>query len=392
MIVIFDTSAISKIYATNAMYGSLCDLAVAKKIEIHIPYVVKREIETQRINEVENQFNKVMTELKKLNKITGKNHKVSDILTNYENCRSKIIRDLETDNDLYFYALRAIIQEVDADQAKNALEAYFCGNKPLTNPKNREDIPDSFICQSIYSIFENYSDKGKKFIIIASDRKVFNTFKDDDRCLIHQSLEKFFQSDEVKKYLKEIYFEFNQSPMEFFIKHKQDSINRDLSFLSNFSELILNKHLDYFPYSNDDTAIIADTIGFADFDIDFENPIILGKNKMGFKFSATDICTLDFYIDKPDYYAIFGDFLEILDDINHYVYLVRGDFEIQVTGLCSVEVDFKDAFIDKVKNNSMNLAEYLDNKEFEMICNIENIDTINFLDNRGENDNPIPTF
>lgn len=392
MIVIFDTSAISKIYATNAMYGSLCDLAVAKKIEIHIPYIVKREIETQRLIEVENQFNKVFSELKELNKITGKNNKVSNILASYENIKSEIIRERETDNDLYFYNLTAKIHEIDAEQAKNAFEAYFCGNKPLITPKNREDIPDSFICQSIYSIIEQHYNQNKKIIVIANDKKIFNTFKDDDRCLIHLSLEKFFQSDEVKKYLEETYFEFNQSPMEFFIKHKQDSINRDLSFLPNFSELILNKHLDYFPYSNDDTAIIADTIGFADFDVDFDNPIILGKNKIGFNFSATDIGTLDFYIDKPDYYAIFGDFLEILDDINHYVYLVRGDFEIQVTGLCSVEVDFEDEFIDEVKNNSMNLAEYLDNKEFEMICNIENIDTINFLDNRGENDNPIPTF
>lgn len=381
MIVIFDTSAISKIYATNAMYKSLCDLVIAKKIEIHIPYVVKREIETQRLIEVENQFNKVFSELKELNKITGKNNKVSNILASYENIKSEIIRERETDNDLYFFNLTAKIHEIDVEQSKNALEAYFCGNKPLTSPKNREDIPDSFICQSIYSIIEQHSNKNKKIIVIANDKKIINTFKDDDRCLIHQSLEEFFQSDEVKKYLEETYFEFNQSPMEFFIKHKQDSINRDLSFLSNFSELILNKHLDYFPYSNDDTAIIADTLGFADFDIDFENPIILGKNKMGFNFSATNMCTLNFYINKSDYYATFDDYFEVLDDVNPYVYLVSGDtLEVQVKGLCSVEVDFDDEFIDKVKNNSMNLAEYLADKEFEMICNIENIDTINYLE------------
>lgn len=379
MIVIFDTSAISKIYATNAMYKSLCDLVVAQKIEIHIPYIVKREIENQRLIEVENQFNKVFSELKELNKITGKNNKVSNILASYENIKSEIIRERETDNDLYFYNLTAKIHEIDAEQAKNAFEAYFCGNKPLNSPKNREDIPDSFICQSIYSIIEQHSNQNKKIIVIANDKKIVNTFKDDNRCLIHKSLECFFQSDEVKKYLEEIYFEFNRSPMEFFIKYKQDSINTNLLFFSNFVNMILGKNLDYFPYSNDDIAIIAGAMGLNDFDVDFDNPIILGKNKIGFNFSATDIGTLDFYIDKPDYYAIFGDFLEILDDINHYVYLVRGDFEIQVTGLCSVEVDFDDEFIDKVKNNSMNLAEYLADKEFEMICNIENIDTINYL-------------
>lgn len=384
MIVIFDTSAISKIYATNAMYKSLCDLVMANKIEIHIPYVVKREIETQRINEIENQFNKGMTELKKLNRIIGENYKVSDILSSYENIKSEIIRERETDNNLYFSNLTDKIHEIDAKQAKNAFEAYFCGNKPLITPKNREDIPDSFICQSICSIIEQHSNKNKKIIVIANDKKIINTFKDDDRCLIHQSLKEFFQSDEVKKYFEETYFEFNQSPMEFFIKHKQDAINRDLSFLSNFSELILNKHLDYFPYSNDDTAIIADTIGFADFDIDFENPIILGKNKMGFNFSATDICTLNFYINKSDYYAIFDDYFEVLDDVNPYVYLVSGDtFKVQVKGLCSVEVDFDDEFIDKVKNNSMNLAEYLADKEFEAEYKIEYIDNISYIESES---------
>lgn len=377
MIVIFDTSAISKIYATNAMYKSLCDLAVAQKIEIHIPYVVKREIETQRLGEVENQFNKTLTELKKLNKFCGNHHKISDFLSNYEIVKDEIIRNRKLDNRLYFYDLKAIIHEIDADQAKNALEAYFCGDKPLTNPKDREDIPDSFICQSIYSICDKYSNQNKKIIVIANDKKVVNTFKDDNRFKVYQSLDDFFKNIEIEEILLEIYNEFNKEPMEFFIKSKSKEIEKKLSLFSNMGEHMLDKNIHNFPYSNDGTALVAESMDFSDFDIDFKNPLILGKNKIGFNFTAITFCTLDFYINKPDYYAIFEGWLEILDDVNDYIYLVRGDmFKVEIKGLCSVEVNF-----DEEENNSMNLAEYLDDKEFEMDCIIENIDTITFVSN-----------
>lgn len=378
MIVIFDTSVLSKIYHTHPFYKNLCELSQRGKIKIYIPYVVKREIETQRTQEVEEQYRKSIKELLELNKLTGGFGEINEISEKTKSMKDSLIEYSRSKNEAYFHDLRAITAEIDVEQTIKALEAYFLGNRPLTNPKNRNDIPDSFICQSIYTIADKNPESN--IIVVASDKKIVNTFEKDVKFTIFKTLDGFFNFEYVKEMLKDIYeYPNTRYIIDFLIKDKRDDIRSNTLSSSDIDYKILYKQLEEFPYSNDDTAIISEILDDIDIDIDFNNPILVGENKIFFKVSVTGWVALEFYIDKPDFYATFDEELEVIDDVNDYVYLVRGEFEVVLTGLCSMEIDFSHTSLDEVNNDLKVLENWYDSNKLNIVYKVESLDTALFL-------------
>ena len=61
------------------------------------------------------------------------------------------------------------------EQAANAMEAYFTGAPPLTQPKVRKHIPDSFIFQQFLQLKKTY---GSNFGVVAEDKALLEASQD----------------------------------------------------------------------------------------------------------------------------------------------------------------------------------------------------------------------
>lgn len=151
--VTMDTSGIGQNRSINhATFKALKRLAEDGQICVHIPYVVKREVETQEYDRYLKEYQAALSAIKKLNNLR-KDASIHEISTNLHTQLKTLETDIKSDAceqaTSWFKELNAKIYTIDSKQAEKAFEAYFLGTPPLTNAKNREDIPDSFICRGI---------------------------------------------------------------------------------------------------------------------------------------------------------------------------------------------------------------------------------------------------
>ena len=170
-----DTSGIGKNKSQkDASYLALKRLIKANLLTVHAPYVVQRELETQELEYYLKEYRQLKESLKKFLRVPKSplvHEIINDIQKKIEESEVNINEDAVSFSQSWLKGLNANIQPIDTNQAISALEAYFRGTAPLTSPKNREDIPDSFICHGIEEIKKNFSE----LVIIASDKKVVNT-------------------------------------------------------------------------------------------------------------------------------------------------------------------------------------------------------------------------
>ena len=136
MIVVLESSAISKVYDKNADYLALSRLAGKNVIEVYVPHIVKREIETQRIDDFVTELNKTLASLKKLKKKVN-SQIIENAFSSMDDSKEQLIEDVKLKTDNYFANLNSKFHKLNEKQALEAFEAYFNGTVPLTAPKNR---------------------------------------------------------------------------------------------------------------------------------------------------------------------------------------------------------------------------------------------------------------
>ncbi|WP_291374994.1 PIN domain-containing protein [Acinetobacter sp. UBA6720] len=154
--VALDTSGIGKNRSQkHASYKALKRLIEANQLTVHAPYVVKRELESQELEYYLKEYRLLKESLKKFMKVP-KSQAVQEIINEIQikihESDNTINLDAENFSKAWLKGLNSKIQEIDQDQAISALESYFRGTAPLTIAKNRDDIPDSFICRGFEEI------------------------------------------------------------------------------------------------------------------------------------------------------------------------------------------------------------------------------------------------
>ena len=97
-------------------------------------------------------------------------------------------------------SINAVRHPLCLEQATDALEAYFQGKPPLKVKKVRDDIPDSFLVRAIQKIFKENGD----VCLVAEDKKVQESFDENDKVTVYKSLAEFIESDGIQSELKDI--------------------------------------------------------------------------------------------------------------------------------------------------------------------------------------------
>lgn len=182
--VIFDTSGIGQNKnVSEGNYSALKTLVEFQVIQVHIPFIVKKEVETQEFLFYKQQHDKIKSAIKAFDKIIKSNklnNSISIMKSQLEDLDKEITQDYSRFSNAWINDLNSIIYDITLDQTNKAWESYFSGTAPFTSEKVRADIPDSFICRSIEDIVNSIA-TDKKFVLIAKDEKVINTFKDNKK-------------------------------------------------------------------------------------------------------------------------------------------------------------------------------------------------------------------
>jgi len=209
-------------------FKSLAYLAKRKSICIHIPYFVEHEFSTHLVHD---HKRKIDSAIKSISGI-AKHKKLKGIVTGLEKCLHELQKNKD---DLYNETKEEFIEwltEVGATrygfseaEAINALDAYFYGKAPLKQPKNRNDIPDSFIFQSIQTLYGKYKDELHCIIHDDNLRKACQLSGIET----HSSLDEFITSEKIKDYLSNVLIDENMKFIsDHILEYASDSKNKEI--------------------------------------------------------------------------------------------------------------------------------------------------------------------
>lgn len=387
-----DTSAIENNKSVNdANYKALQRLVDANKITIHIPYIVKKEIESQEKEFYLTRYKALQKSLKEFNSVqkpTELYEKFNGMKKEVKQIDSEILSDVERFSNAWVNGLNSNIWELNKAQAISAWDAYFNGTAPLTSKKNREDIPDSFICTAIKEIKETVTN----LTVLAKDSKVYNTFKDMSNIEIHKTIVDFINSKKVQEILEEldtirgkVILQGRLTNLVDFIKEYEATTNLIESFLeSQIGEKILYANIYDIPLSNDmdGEASINSYHNGENIRIDLDNPIHYGNNQIGYNFELEVEVLVDYFVNKSDYYSEFYSGQNLasnisVEDWNDHVLRAESDINIKVTGIVSITIDTSNVdFSEIAKCDPDDLDDHLHDLYSESLINIESIGEI----------------
>lgn len=355
-------------------------LVEAEEIRVHVPYVVKREFETQKEIEAQKLYSESLKPLKALSKKLPQITEIKTIISNLESTKQSILDSIIADNEVFFDGLNSDVHVISSDQAIKAMEAYFEGKPPLTNKKDRQDIPDSFICQAIQSIknFESLD----SLTVIANDNKINNTFVSQEGYIVYNSLNDFLSSEEMQGVLANIdtLEGLRNNPLGL-ISRLEDNNSVITNYLSDaIGEAVHGKCIEGSSIPSDDNeATISSYYEGKNIELNYENIIHYGDNQIGINFELDLWIVGDFYIYKSDYYA--GEYNFYIDDWNDHYYLAENEFHVKVTGVVSIKLNSNSLDVREINLiDSDELEDYLSDYYNEAIMKIESIDSLELIE------------
>lgn len=197
-VVIIDSSVLIKNHKLSKGMGLwLKKLSSKNKIELHLPHIVKDEV----LSSFELSYSKNTTQafdtfykLFKKNDISSDlENKLDEMNKQVEKVYTSKVQELK---DFYMSDIFKIDDLHEKDAAK-VLANYFKGGSCFSKLKNREDIPDAFI----YETLSRFS-KVKNVIFLCDDGKLGEVAKNDFNIEVYRSIEDFFESNELVKKIK----------------------------------------------------------------------------------------------------------------------------------------------------------------------------------------------
>ena len=205
--VLIDTS----VYRQNPQRDSLNFKAIEKLsdanwLKVHIPYIVEREFQTQQREIYSKDLINALSGLKGLarKKLSLKySKKIKSLKDKLESEKEAILDNAEYQFIEWAEKINANRFPLCLEQTNEALEAYFKGTQPVKNIKSRDDIPDSFIVQSVLKISNEIN---QQLYFVANDNKLSGAFDTNDKITTYKRLSDFVESNLVQEELKDLDF------------------------------------------------------------------------------------------------------------------------------------------------------------------------------------------
>jgi PIN domain len=234
--VVLDTSIFrSKPRLDSPEFKALGYLAKKECVCIHIPYVVEQEFVSHLSHEHEKKINGTIESLSGLinhQKATELVPELNQSLDKLRENKEELIGETKEVFIEWLDSVGAVRYDFSGTEAKEALNAYFCGSAPLKQPKNRNDIPDSLIYQAVKALHDKH---GAYLHFVVNDGNLRGACESDG-VTTYKSLSEFIDIDEAKACLKNALIEDNkgtvsQTLMQYASANKGEIIDKIESLL-----------------------------------------------------------------------------------------------------------------------------------------------------------------
>lgn len=327
-------------------------LSQLKLITLHIPWVVYKEFTTQNISEISVEINNALKSIRSIFRMSLTDSDQSELDYSYTailSIKDKIAQSVEKNWNAFIVESKAIIYEIEDSHGKSVMNSYFNASKPFSSSKNRNDIPDAFVFESVSSIVNS----NNIVIFISEDKRLRKSFTEFPNIKTFESLDHFFNSDIFKtvdtEYKKKEHYADELIELEKYINIIQDVANvKSKEFLDSLINTdIQNKNI---PSDNNDGTIVH---------IENIKPVSIDKDNIKFinnsfylKVLVIGSLRIEYFLFKWDEYMIEDrNNADIVDnDWNDHYYVVSESYDFEFSYDFSISKD-NVGIIEELYNN-----------------------------------------
>ncbi len=257
---------------------------------------------------------------------------------------SEVLKKIVSNWEDFKKATNTIILPIDSSHGELVMNSYFSGDIPFNNVKNRSDIPDAFIYQSIKDLLKTK----EKILFISKDKKFVKRIS-SDQIICFDDLSSLFSTEEYG--IKDDFFQKLEQDDKavFLFRYFSDDIQRkaidqiELSFYiqdigEELEDIAIGKFIEVF--STVETIML-----------DEKNIIKLSENSYLLPFSATVIHSVKSEANKDDLSLINEENTrDIEKEVNDEgVFEITKSIENSFQGHLSVVFDSSDPLLWKEK-------------------------------------------
>ena len=329
-------------------------LSDANYLKVKVPYIVQREFQTQQREQCKKDLDKSLSGINALLRrpfSTEKFEEIKAIKQIVEETYDNTLEESESYFNNWLHAVGGDVIPLCAEQALNAMEAYFKGESPLTNLKNREDIPDSFIVQAINKI----SNESQEIVVIAEDVKVKHSFTGNDKIECYSQLNDFIKTPSVQDKLKDIDLIVDLPAIfEAINEYEENEAELQSGISWAIGDYIVGSIITDGTIPDDNNEATISSFGDVEsIELELDNLLYYGSGIVGIPFQLEINVDAYYYIFKADYYGM--EYPPSVSEHNDHYYEAEDEFYVTVQGVAIITFD-RDNLDFADFSNSLDLA------------------------------------
>lgn len=340
-------------------------LSEKEVLKLHLPYFVELEFKTEIEKIQEGRIKRAIKSLESTINYSfagRKTQELVDILDSISGMKEDLIAERGSSFLKWIADINAIRYPLDEDETKKAIDAYFKGNPPLKEPKVRNDIPDSFIFQTIESLRRKYK---SELHAIIKDKKLREACESSG-ITCFKSLSDFLEIEKLQEFLR---YKLIDDNSKLVFDHIVKLLKPEESKTIDLLESILLSD-DYRIISGGSVPGINNEIYVSGVErphhLEYDDMFYFGGSLFILPFSALVEMTYEFPLFHHDVYD--------LDQENYSIeYVDKNIFNVETTDVFrfsgSFELDFNDIdpelhdigkLIDNLKNHEISVGDLED--------------------------------
>jgi PIN domain len=341
--VVIDTS----IYRSDpkrekAAFRALTRLCWSRLVQLHLPHYVKREFLSQQQSAMNEALNQIRTAAKAITRNSQHDELVkyvTSVIKEAEGVGGRSQAWVTDEFEKWVRGVEAIEYPLAADHAQRVTDQYFAGDPPFRSMKKRDDIPDSFIWQTIVDLSEKY----KPLHVIAQDGGVLSAAQKSEGMIGHNKIDDFINlpecQDTLRALMRDENVRNNLTRSTVILREQtkllEGMVNKDIE--KALEGRVVRSHL--IP-SDDQEAIILVVDDNGEISFDFGRVEFFGSAEVGIQFLMNLNCTLNFRILKSELENLSRSRMRniVTEDLSRSYLAAVEDYPIAVSGLLSVQL------------------------------------------------------
>jgi hypothetical protein len=310
---------------------------------LHVPYVVKYEFIGQRKSALQQRLNEVKEATRQMYKETN-SPEICDYAKQCQDVAQKLKSQLDECLEREFTDwldwCHAVVHECGADHAQRIAADYFAGAPPFKNPKNRADLPDSFVWHTVIDL----QSKFRPLHFVVADNAVCEASVEQG-IQASKTLEAFIELPICQSLLRELTENTvgeNALRIGRLASYEKEGIAQRMH--GELAQTIRAQPVNGGAIPNrTQEATVQEVKQINKVAFDFKHYEYYGDAELGFRFTTTVVCTLTYVVNAATFLRLNFEVGrkstpgETLDD--GFTWVVSEDFELRVDGILSISLD-----------------------------------------------------